>query len=79
MNNKPPIFKGGYDPDGAQQWIEGIERIFGAMRCMDEHTVLLGGYVLHDKADHWWGNANQRLGANGAVITWARFKKEMGD
>ncbi|MCI78740.1 hypothetical protein A2U01_0100011, partial [Trifolium medium] len=32
-----PIFKGGYDPDGAQSWIEGIERIFGAMRCLDEH------------------------------------------
>ncbi|MCI92928.1 hypothetical protein A2U01_0114225, partial [Trifolium medium] len=31
MNNKPSIFKGGYDPDGAQRWIEGIERIFGAM------------------------------------------------
>ncbi|MCI97336.1 cellular nucleic acid-binding protein, partial [Trifolium medium] len=40
MNNKPPIFKGGYDPDGAQQWLEGIERIFGAMRCQDEHRVL---------------------------------------
>ncbi|MCI89524.1 hypothetical protein A2U01_0110813, partial [Trifolium medium] len=26
--------------------------------------------------DHWWRNANQRLGANGAVITWARFKPE---
>ncbi|MCI79517.1 hypothetical protein A2U01_0100788, partial [Trifolium medium] len=23
-----------------------------------------------------WGNANQRLGANGAVITWARFKRK---
>ncbi|MCI46805.1 putative Ty3/Gypsy polyprotein/retrotransposon, partial [Trifolium medium] len=45
MNNKLPIFKGGYDPDGAQSWIEGIERIFGAMRCLDEHGVLLGGYV----------------------------------
>ncbi|MCI76373.1 putative Ty3/Gypsy polyprotein/retrotransposon, partial [Trifolium medium] len=57
MNNKSPIFKGGYDPDGAQTWLEGIERIFGAMRCQDEHRVLLGGYVLHDEADHWWGNA----------------------
>ncbi|MCI66522.1 putative Ty3/Gypsy polyprotein/retrotransposon [Trifolium medium] len=35
MNNKPPIFKGGYDPDGAQTWLEGIERIFGAMRCLE--------------------------------------------
>ncbi|MCI41305.1 putative Ty3/Gypsy polyprotein/retrotransposon, partial [Trifolium medium] len=43
MNNKPPIFKGGYDPNGAQSWIEDIERIFGAMRCLDEHRVLLGG------------------------------------
>ncbi|MCI55136.1 cellular nucleic acid-binding protein, partial [Trifolium medium] len=31
MKNNPPIFKGGYDPDGAQNWIEGVERIFGAM------------------------------------------------
>ncbi|MCI70778.1 putative Ty3/Gypsy retrotransposon polyprotein, partial [Trifolium medium] len=25
MNNKSPIFKGGYDPDGAQTWLESIE------------------------------------------------------
>ncbi|MCI93031.1 putative Ty3/Gypsy polyprotein/retrotransposon, partial [Trifolium medium] len=35
MNNKPSIFNGGYDPDGAQKWIEGVERIFRAMRCQD--------------------------------------------
>ncbi|MCI90017.1 hypothetical protein A2U01_0111306, partial [Trifolium medium] len=34
------------------------------------------GYVLHDEADHWWGNAKQRLGAGGAFITWAGFKRE---
>ncbi|MCI37474.1 hypothetical protein A2U01_0058698, partial [Trifolium medium] len=44
--------------------------------CLDEHRVLLGGYVLHDEADHWRRNANQRLGANGAFISWARFKRE---
>ncbi|MCI71096.1 hypothetical protein A2U01_0092359, partial [Trifolium medium] len=36
----------------------------------------MGGYVLHDEADHWWGNAKQRLEAGGACITWARFKRE---
>ncbi|MCI95297.1 hypothetical protein A2U01_0116595, partial [Trifolium medium] len=46
------------------------------MRCLDEHRVLLGGYVFHDEADHWWGNAKQRLEAGGAFITWARFKRE---
>ncbi|MCI47658.1 hypothetical protein A2U01_0068900, partial [Trifolium medium] len=25
MNNKPPIFDGGYDPKGAQKWLEGVE------------------------------------------------------
>ncbi|MCI71264.1 putative Ty3/Gypsy retrotransposon polyprotein, partial [Trifolium medium] len=28
MKNNPPIFTGGYDPEGAQKWIEGVERIF---------------------------------------------------
>ncbi|MCI40676.1 cellular nucleic acid-binding protein, partial [Trifolium medium] len=37
MNNKPPIINGGFDPDGAQKWIECVERIFRAMRCQDEH------------------------------------------
>ncbi|MCI53961.1 hypothetical protein A2U01_0075208, partial [Trifolium medium] len=46
------------------------------MRCQDEHRVLLGGYVLHDEADHWWGNTKQGLEAGGAFITWARFKRE---
>ncbi|MCI60107.1 cellular nucleic acid-binding protein, partial [Trifolium medium] len=31
---------------------------------------------LHDEADHWWGNAKQRLEVDGACITWARFKRE---
>ncbi|MCI44153.1 hypothetical protein A2U01_0065392, partial [Trifolium medium] len=26
--------------------------------------------------DYWWGNASQRLGAVGALITWDRFKRE---
>ncbi|MCI43148.1 cellular nucleic acid-binding protein, partial [Trifolium medium] len=31
MKNGPPIFDGGYDPEGAQKWLEGVERIFKAM------------------------------------------------
>jgi hypothetical protein len=32
MKHKPPTFNGGYDPDGAQKWLEGVERIFDANR-----------------------------------------------
>ncbi|MCI29387.1 GRAS family transcription factor, partial [Trifolium medium] len=76
MNNKLPIFDGGYDPEGAQKWLESVERIFKAMRCQDEHKVTLGSYVFHEEADYWWGNASQRLGAVGTLITWDMFKRE---
>ncbi|KAI5444520.1 hypothetical protein KIW84_012957 [Lathyrus oleraceus] len=28
QKNNPPMFKGAYDPDGAQKWLKEIERIF---------------------------------------------------
>ena len=28
QRNKPPTFEGRYDPDGAQEWLKEIERIF---------------------------------------------------
>ncbi|KEH15685.1 hypothetical protein MTR_0656s0010 [Medicago truncatula] len=31
MRNHPPVFKGRYDPDGAQTWLKEIERIFRVM------------------------------------------------
>ncbi|PNX56846.1 cellular nucleic acid-binding protein, partial [Trifolium pratense] len=76
MNNKPPIFKGGHDPEGAQNWIEGVERIFNAMKCSEEQKVVLGTYVLHEEAGYWWKNAYQRMGAGTVVITWENFKRE---
>ena len=31
MRNKPPTFKGRFNPEGALTWMEGMERIFRAM------------------------------------------------
>jgi hypothetical protein len=31
LRNSPPMFKGSYDPDGAQAWVQAMERIFRAM------------------------------------------------
>ena len=30
QRENPPVFKGGYDPDGAWSWIKEIERIFSS-------------------------------------------------
>jgi hypothetical protein len=65
-----------YDPDGAQEWMREIERIFRAMVCTDEQKVRLGTHMLIGEAGDWWDNARQRLEATGTVITWAVFKGE---
>ncbi|MCI72093.1 hypothetical protein A2U01_0093356, partial [Trifolium medium] len=67
---------GGYNPDGAVKWLEGVEIIFEAMRCTEEDKTSLGSYMLREGANHWWKNARQRLGAGGVVITWEMFKRE---
>ncbi|RDX83822.1 hypothetical protein CR513_35218, partial [Mucuna pruriens] len=33
QRNNPPMFRGGYDPNGAVDWIFEVEKIFQAMEC----------------------------------------------
>ncbi|KAI5438582.1 hypothetical protein KIW84_024354 [Lathyrus oleraceus] len=39
QKNNPPMFKGAYDPDGAQKWLKEIERIFRVTECADNQKV----------------------------------------
>ncbi|MCI44564.1 hypothetical protein A2U01_0065803, partial [Trifolium medium] len=57
MKHKPPTFTGGYNPEGAVNWLEEVEIIFEAMGCSEEKKVTLGTYVLREEANHWWKNA----------------------
>ncbi|MCI82676.1 putative Ty3/Gypsy polyprotein/retrotransposon, partial [Trifolium medium] len=41
LRNRPPTFKGKFDPDGAQEWLDEIERIFQAMTSTDPQKVRL--------------------------------------
>lgn len=36
LRNNPPTFKGRFDPEGAQTWVQGMERIFRAMVTGDD-------------------------------------------
>ncbi|MCI45207.1 hypothetical protein A2U01_0066446, partial [Trifolium medium] len=36
MKHKPPTFTGGYNPEGAVNWLEEVEIIFEAMGCSEE-------------------------------------------
>ena len=41
QRNNPPAFRGGYDPEGAENWLKEIRKIFRVMQCPDEQQVLL--------------------------------------
>jgi len=76
LRNNPPTFKGRYDSEGAQTWVQGMKRIFHAMVTSDDQKVRLATHMLAEEAEYWWTNAKGRLEAGGEVVTWARFKTE---
>jgi len=54
LRNHPPIFKGRYDPDGAQKWLKEVERIFRVMQCSEVQKVHFGTHMLAEEEDDWW-------------------------
>ena len=76
MRNNPPTFKGRFDPEGAQTWVQGMERIFSAMVTSNDQKVSLATHMLAEEVEFWWTNAKGRLETGGEVVTWARFKTE---
>jgi len=76
MRNKPPKFKGRFDPEGALTWKESMERIFRAMVANDDQKVMLATHMLAKEAEYWWTSTKRRIEASGDAITWVRFKNE---
>ena len=50
QRNNPPSFSRGYNPDGAQNWIREIEKIFRVMACPEGKKVAFGTYTLAEKS-----------------------------
>ena len=69
QQNNPPAFNGGYNPDGAHNWIREIEKIFQVMTCSEGQKVAFGTYTLVEEAEYWWENTHQCLEAEGQVVT----------
>ncbi|KAI5445192.1 hypothetical protein KIW84_013446 [Lathyrus oleraceus] len=76
QKNNPPMFKGAYDPDGAQKWLKEIERIFRVTECADNQKVRFGTHMLSEEADDWWVATRTELETAGnAEITWVVFRE----
>jgi len=76
MRNKPPTFKGRFDPERALTWKESMERIFRAMVTNDDQKVRLATHMFVEEAEYWWMSTKRSIEASGDVVTWVRFKSE---
>ncbi|XP_058776116.1 uncharacterized protein LOC131650423 [Vicia villosa] len=70
----PPTFKGKYDPDGAQEWLKEIKRIFKAMDYYATQKVRYGTHMLAGEADDWWVGTRQRFTETGAFSKCIKFE-----
>ncbi|KEH29200.1 hypothetical protein MTR_4g028820 [Medicago truncatula] len=69
MRNNPSTFKGHFDLDGAQTWMQGVERIFCAMVTINDHRVRLTTHILAEEAKYWCASVKRRLEAGGEVVS----------
>jgi len=52
MRNKPPTFKGRFNPEEALTWMEGMEKIFRAVVTNDDQKVRLATHMLAEEAEY---------------------------
>ncbi|KAK7281768.1 hypothetical protein RIF29_10027 [Crotalaria pallida] len=74
QKNEPQRFEGGYNPDGAQRWLQDIEKIFRSLQPPYEYRVRLAEFVLASEAEHWWEQQSRGLEVANEAITWDLFQ-----
>ncbi|KAF1885864.1 hypothetical protein Lal_00042738 [Lupinus albus] len=70
----PSQFHGGFAPDAALEWIQGIERIFRAMNCSEAQKLAYATYMLGTEAENWWEFTRRQMETEGQLISWTTFK-----
>lgn len=73
-SNNPTQFKGGYDPEEAEHWIQELEKIFEIMACSADRRVTYATFMLMGNAEYWWQGTRRLLEAEGREITWEVFR-----
>src|SRR5262249_1206848 len=69
----PPSFKGESSPDVAEGWIRETEKIFRAIRCLEEDKVPLATFTLQDRADVWWTSTLRTVFPRRDDVAWEKF------
>jgi len=76
LQHHPSRFDGKVSPDGADQWMRDMERIYDAKRCPVENRLAYTKYLLAGEAVHWWSSMKMMLEDSQETITWELFKKK---
>ena len=61
------------DPEKAWSWLEGNERVFSVMGCLDEQMVTYSAFLLRDRALDWWKAVHRRFPEG---VSWTQFNEE---
>ncbi|XP_056177041.1 uncharacterized protein LOC130140755 [Syzygium oleosum] len=72
---KPPRFAGTGNPEEAEAWIDGMEKIFDLLDCNDVDKIALAEYQLQGNARHWWKASKETVFPTGLNETWGVFVK----
>jgi len=74
LKHQPAKFNGKTNPNLADQWMKGMERIFDAKRCLDMSRLAFMVYMLTREAEHWWASMKLVMEEKS---TWEALKKFM--
>ncbi|KAF1855640.1 hypothetical protein Lal_00016902 [Lupinus albus] len=72
----PSQFHGGFAPDVALEWIQGMDRIFRAMNCSEAQKLAYATYMLVKEAENWWEFTRRQMEIEGQLISWGTFKEK---
>ena len=61
----PPCFKGGFNPEGAEWWIQELEKIFEALQCTNTQRAICVVFMLKEEAKIWRKNDRRFLEVGG--------------
>lgn len=67
-------FKGGPSTFEADQWLQNLEKNFGATRCQEDYKKDVAEYYLKNDASDWWTSVKRQYGHRNP--TWMDFRRE---
>ncbi|KAF1858904.1 hypothetical protein Lal_00008382 [Lupinus albus] len=70
----PSQFHGGFAPDAALEWTQGMERIFLTMNCSEAQKLAYATYMLVTEAENWWEFTRRQMETEEQLISRVTFK-----